>query len=336
MLAKQVLALHDWRLMKIRFSNKGLIFKISEFAPFAGYSFAQSPQLISIGENFRVYFSARRVTKNKYPESEILFVDFNSDFSEIISFSKEPVLESSLIGSYDEHGVFPINPVRLGNQRMLAYLSGWSRRVAVPVETAIGLAESFDDGVTFQRLGTGPILAASPQEPFLVGDPFVIKTKENSYKMYYIAGQQWKEFPTEKDPQRIYKIRSASSEDGVNWVPDGIDLIPDKLIDECQALPSVAAFQGQYLMSFCFREADGFRNDASRGYRLGFATSKDLVTWRRDDDIAVIDRHSSDWDEYMACYPNLTVQGSLLVLLYNGNNFGRGGFGLAVFDPNHE
>ena len=322
--------------MKIKFSNKGLIFKISEFAPFTGYSFAQSPQLIKIGENFRVYFSSRRITKNKYPESEILFVDFDSNFSKIINHSKKPVLETSLIGSYDEHGVFPINPVWLENQRLVAYLSGWSRRLAVPVETAIGLSESFDDGVTFQRVGVGPILAASPHEPFLVGDPFVIKTKENSYKMYYIAGQQWKEFPDEEDPQRIYKIRSASSNDGLNWTQDGIDLIPDKFIDECQALPSVAEFNGQYLMTFCFREADGFRSDPSRGYRLGFAVSRDLVTWKRDDDIAVIDRHSSGWDESMSCYPNLTVQGSMLVLLYNGNNFGRDGFGLAIFGPNHE
>ena len=325
-----------WKQMKISFTNKGLIFKISDFEPFAEYSFAQSPQLIRIGDYFRIYFSARKITPDKYPESEILFVDFNSDFSKIVNYSRNQVLESPGVGSYDEHGVFPINPVRIGNQRLVAYLSGWSRRFAVPVETAIGLAESFDEGETFQRVGTGPILAASPDEPFLVGDPFVLKAKEDLYKMYYIAGQDWKYFPNEKDPQRIYKIRSATSLDGVNWTQDGFNLISDNLIDECQALPSLVAFDGVYLMTFCYRYPDGFRNDPARGYRLGFAVSRDLITWERDDEIAEIGKHSSGWDDFMSCYPNLTLQDSNLILLYNGNNFGKEGFGLATFEIAHE
>lgn len=317
--------------MRIDFENHGLIFDISKFEPFFEYSHAQSPQLVRRGENFRVYFSSRKKTTNKFPESEILFVDFNSDFSQITGYSKEPVLTASAKGSYDEHGVFPINPVEIENNRLLAYLSGWSRRVAVPVETAIGLAESFDGGLTFERIGKGPILSASPSEPFLVGDPFVIRTTDSSYKMFYIAGKEWKYFPTERDPQRIYKIKSATSINGIDWTPEGKDLISDLLIDECQALPSVVKFKDIYIMVFCYREADGFRNNPERGYRLGFATSNDLTSWRRDGIKVILKHHVSGWDDSMACYPNISLHDSKLILLYNGNNFGFKGFGLASY-----
>ena len=326
--------MHVWLQMKIEFVNKGLIFNLSEFGPFAGYTHAQSPQLLKMDGFFRIYFSSRKITEKKYPESEILFVDFEYDFSEIVDYSRTSVLASSAIGSYDEHGVFPINPIIMENGKRLAYLSGWSRRVAVPVETAIGLAESLDGGLTFKRLGTGPVLAASPTEPFLVGDPFVIRESATILRMFYIAGKEWKKFPGESDPQRIYKIRSAFSNDGISWIPDRVDLINDELVDECQALPSVTRHNGGYLMAFCYRNASGFRNNPKRGYRLGFAYSKDLINWNRRNDIVTIGEHGSGWDKNMRCYPNLTSQENRLILLYNGNKFGVEGFGLAISGGN--
>ena len=87
--------------------------------------------------------------------------------SRMLGVSTETVLPLGGLGCFDEHGIFPINVFRDGD-RVLAYTTGWNRKVSVSADAAIGLAISHDDGLSFQRYGTGPVMAASLHEPFLV------------------------------------------------------------------------------------------------------------------------------------------------------------------------
>lgn len=86
---------------------------------------------------------------------------------------------------------------------------------------------------------------------------------------------------------------------------------------------------GRYHMIFCFRKAYDFRYNPENSYRLGYAYSDDLVNWIRDDSLVGIERSASGWDSEMMCYPNLFSCGGSIYLLYNGNEFGKNGFGLA-------
>ena len=47
-----------------------------------------------------------------------------------------------------------------------------------------------------------------------------------------------------------------------------------------------------------------------------------------------IDTTAGDWDSDMMCYPHLCSVNEKIYLLYNGNNFGKTGFGLAVLEEN--
>lgn len=314
--------------MKLR--NRGLIFDLSEFEPLRNYEFAQAPQLVQMKNRNRIYFSARKfLPGDKLPMTVPLFVDFDADFKEIIGYSENEIISPGELGSFDEHGIFPIHVFR-NNGEWLAYLSGWSRRISVPVETSIGLAKSWDDGVSFQRVGNGPVLSASINEPFLVGDPYVL-AREHSYFMFYIAGKRWLNNPTIPILERVYKIRMAISDDGINWSRQNSDIITNVIDEnECQALPSVTPHNGRYLMSFCFRNAFDFRTNPIHSYRIGFAFSENLYEWKRDDSLFEIDGHPSNWDIQMKCYPNINIYEGKVLLLYNGNNFGRKGFGIAI------
>jgi hypothetical protein len=197
------------------------------------------------------------------------------------------------------------------------------------VETAIGLAFSDDRGNTFRKHGAGPVLTASLHEPFLVGDPFVMRVGD-LWHMWYIHGVAWRTYTNDGVPERIYKIAHATSGDGVAWRPTGrAGLVPDVLLDEAQALPTVLALDGRYHMVFCFRHAYDFRTDPSRGYRLGYAWSEDLRSWHRDDDALGLTGGTGAWDADMQCYPHWCRVGDAVYLLYNGNAFGRDGFGAA-------
>jgi len=169
-------------------------------------------------------------------------------------------------------------------------------------------------------------------EPFLVADAFVLK-RRGKFHMWYIYGTQWKKFAEDPAPDRIYKIAYASSNDGISWHRDGRLIIADRLnADECQALPTVIEIDGRFHMYFCYREANGFRSDSRRAYRLGYAYSDDMTHWHRDDVRAGIDVSLDGWDSLMQCYPHVFRVEDRIYMLYNGNEFGRGGFGLAQLE----
>lgn len=295
--------------------------------------FAQSPQALVFDDFVRIYFSTRAIDKsNGKSLSHIAFVDMRKNLREVIRLSEKPVIPLGDLGCFDEHGIFPMNVIRY-NDFVYGYTCGWSRRVSVSVETAIGLAISHDDGLTFQRIGNGPVLAASKHEPCLVGDGFA-KIIHGVFHMWYIFGSGWKKFSTDAPPDRIYKISHASSSDGINWVKEEArQIIPDRLgADESQALPTVIKINSRYHMFFCYRQSFDFRNNRDRGYRIGHAWSEDLVNWTREDNNPFLDVTPDDWDSDMLCYPHVFECDGGIYLLYNGNEFGRYGFGLAVLE----
>ena len=294
--------------------------------------FAQAPQALVFEDFVRIYFSTRfREPDGKYL-SHIAFVDMKKNFRDIIAVSSHTVIELGKLGCFDEHGVFPMNVVRHGDL-IYGYTSGVNRRVSVPVDGAIGLAISRDDGFTFQRLGDGPVLAPSLHEPCIVVDPFV-KICGDTFHMWYVFGLGWKRLAPDAAPDRVYKIGHASSHDGVHWTKEeGRQILGNRLgDDECQALPSVIEIDGRHHLFFCYRQSSDFRTNRDRAYRIGHAWSDDLVDWVRDDDTLALDVSAGDWDADMLCYPHVFECDGRVYMLYNGNAFGRYGFGLAVLE----
>ena len=293
--------------------------------------FAQSPQALVFDDFVRIYFSTRALDANngKYL-SHVAFVDMRKNLRDIIRVSDQTVIPLGGLGCFDEHGIFPMNVVRYGDA-VFGYTCGWNRRVSVSVDTAIGLVVSHDDGLTFQRIGTGPVLAASLHEPFLVGDGFV-KVIGDTFHMWYIFGTAWKRYASDMPPDRTYKIAHAISKDGINWIKEEArQIISDRLGEgESQALPTVVRIGGYYHMFFCYRQSVDFRTNSSRGYRIGHAFSEDLNHWTRDDESLQLEGNPGEWDADMQCYPHAFECDGQVYLLYNGSEFGRFGFGLAA------
>ena len=295
--------------------------------------FSQSPQTLIFDDFIRIYFSTRSIdnANGKYL-SHIAFVDFSQDFQSILRISNKTVIPLGELGCFDEHGIFPMNILR-HEDAIYGYTCGWNRRVSVSVDTAIGLAISHDDGETFNRIGNGPVMAATLHEPCLVGDAFV-KVIDGTFHMWYIFGTGWKKYKIDSPPDRTYKIGHAISKDGINWEKEEAQqIITDNLgPDESQALPTVIEIDGRYHMFFCYRQSFDFRENNKRGYRIGHAYSDDLKNWKRNDENLTLHSSENEWDSDMQCYPHVFKSNGKIYLLYNGNNFGRHGFGIAVLE----
>lgn len=319
----------------MKWLRRGKIFDPTEHVlPNGCQQFAQSPQALVCDDMIRIYFSTRAVDpiNGKYL-SHIAFVEMKKNLRDVIRVSDHSVISLGSLGCFDEHGIFPMSVMRHGDA-VYGYTSGWSRRMSVSVETAIGLTISHNGGLTFQRIGDGPVLAASLHEPYLVCDGFV-KVIEGVFHMWYIFGTGWKKFSYDAAPDRTYKIGHATSKNGVEWVKDGRCIIPDRLgPDESQTLPTVIGIDGRQHMYFCYRESFDFRMTKGRGYRIGHAWSDNLIDWTRDDEHIqlVSEGVQNEWDSDMQCYPHVFECDGKIYLLYNGNEFGRYGFGLAELE----
>jgi len=289
--------------------------------------FAQAPATLVFDDFVRVYFSCRPPadSQGQYV-SYAAFVDLDrADPLRMIRVSERPVLELGNRGEFDEFGTYPMSVIRDGG-RVLAYYGGWTRCESVPFNVAIGLAVSCDNGESFTKFGPGPILAYSPDEPFVISGP-KIRRFGGTFYLWYICGRKWKLAGGRPEP--VYKIRMATSLDGIRWMRLRRDLIADRIEeDEAQASPDVFHANGKYHMFFCYRYSSDYRG-RDRGYRIGYASSANLVDWERDDARVGIDVSADGWDSEMVSYPHVFDVDGCTYMAYLGNQVGRHGFGLA-------
>jgi predicted GH43/DUF377 family glycosyl hydrolase len=292
--------------------------------------FAQAPSTLVYDDFVRVYFSCRpgADARGQYV-SYSGFVDLNrNNLFEIINVSENPIMELGGLGDFDEYGIYPTSVIRNGKD-VYAYYGGWTRCESVPFNVAIGLGISQDDGVTFKKYGKGPVLSYTLDEPFILSGPKIRKYNGLWY-LWYIAGRRW--VVVDGKPEPVYKIRMASSLEGINWTKINKDLIESRIeVDEAQASPDVIFCNGKYHMFFCYRYSSNYRGK-EKGYRIGYAFSDNMVDWTRDDSKAGIDISEEGWDSEMIAYPHVFELDSTIYLLYLGNQVGRYGFGLAQLE----
>ena len=289
--------------------------------------FAQAPASLVFDEFVRIYFSCRP-PPDQYGQyvSRSAYVDLDRfDLTKILRISAAPILALGGLGEFDEFGTYPVSVARRDGL-IWAYYAGWTRCESVPFNTGIGVAISTDDGRTFSKLGTGPVIPYTLDEPFILSGPKV-RYFNGIWYLWYIAGRKWKLVMGKPEP--VYKIRMARSFDGIHWTKENKDLIPSRIEeDEAQASPDVIYANGVYHMFFCYRYSSDYRNQAN-GYRIGYASSSDLTNWVRDDNKAGLDVSEDGWDSEMVSYPHVFELDRKIYMAYLGNQVGKEGFGLA-------
>jgi hypothetical protein len=231
--------------------------------------------------------------------------------------SQVPVLELGPLGSFSDNGVTSSCLVIVGGTKYHFY-TGWSLGVTVPFYLCAGLAISDDDGVTFRPLSRGPLLGRNDVDPFLTASPWVL-IEGGVWRMWYVSGLAW--VISNGKPMHKYHIRYAESRDGLSWERRGIVCIDFKNEREhAIARPCVVRDRDMYRMWYAYR---GDR------YRIGYAESSDGVVWTRLDEQAGIDVSPGEWDGDMVEYPVVVDANGRRLMLYNGDDYGRTGIGVA-------
>lgn len=282
--------------------------------------FAAVPFLQRAGDDHvRIYFSSRDPDDRSHVGWVV--IDMN-DPLRVVEVSPGPVLAPGPLGHFDEDGAMGCELVEVDGCLYMYYI-GWNAASRVPFRNAIGLAVSADGGATFERYSPGPIMDRSIHDPCFVASHCVLFDK-GLYKMWYLSCIAWD--LTNGAPRHRYHIKYAESRDGIDWVRDGTVAIDFAYPNEYAiSVPRVITEDGVYRMWYSYR--GGPKSDF---YRIGFAESSDGKTFTRLDDTVDLEPTPGDWDGDMVCYPFVFDWDGNRYLLYNGDGYGRTGFGIAI------
>lgn len=308
--------------------KKGLLFKPNERFNWMN-SHAQVPFTVQFENHIRIYFSTReKIDENKQFKSYSGYVDIdNNDLQNQVGIAKEPIMDLGGKGEFDEFGSMAGSVIKENNEYYL-YYCGWTRCISVPYNWAIGLAKS-KDGIKFTKVQKGPLLGPHMNEPYLQACPIVYKFN-NKWYMYYLSGIKWIDKDGKLESQ--YLLMLAESNNGIDWIRNGKPIIPTIVDDECQTSASIIKINDTYHMFFSYRHGVDFRGNSEKSYKIGYASSKDLINWERDDSKAGITTSNDGWDSQMVGYPHLFKYKDDVIMLYCGNDFGKDGFGYAVLE----
>jgi hypothetical protein len=287
---------------------------------------ASIPVADRLNENvLRIYFG----TRDGSGMSHIGYVDVEADNpSQVIAVSKEPVLPLGKLGTFDDCGIMPSWIVRNGERKFLYYI-GWNPQVSVSYRLSIGLAISDDGGQTFAKYSEGPVCDRSINEPFFNTAPCV-RLEGGTWRMWYISCTGWEVIDDKPEPR--YHVKYADSIDGIHWRKTGRVCIDYDAFTAAIGRPCVYKDNQTFRMFYSYRSAKEYRTNPMQSYRLGYAESEDGLTWTRKDTEVGLQRSESGWDSQMVEYCFTYEHKGRKYLLYNGNGFGKSGFGYAELE----
>lgn len=289
---------------------------------------AQCPTVLQLEDRWRIYYAKRDLQNRSQP----FYVDVEpGNPTEVITKESGPLLELGKPGTFDVSGIIPSSVIK-HKEKVFLYYVGWTLRRDVPYHNTAGLATSEDNGASFKKAFEGPILSTTEYEPYFNGTSCVIKADESMWLNYYMSCTEWVESDSKFEPR--YNLKVATSENGIQWSQHGLTAINFKSpeeggISKASIVKITPGIDAHYDMWYCYRSLKGYRTNWDRSYKIGYATSNDGFLWqRKDHQINVVS--GEGWDQQMQCYPSVIKHEDILYMFYNGNGFGKTGFGFAT------
>lgn len=83
-------------------------------------------------------------------------------------------------------------------------------------------------------------------------------------------------------------------------------------------------------MYFSYRDTVDYRTVKGKGYQIGNASSVNGIDWKRNYEIDGLNLSDKGWDNMMMEYCHVFHHNGIQYMIYNGNNFGKDGFGYAT------
>lgn len=268
------------------------------------------------GDVYRIFFSSR----DKDNRSSVGAVDMDIVQRRVIREHTAPMFEYGPVGSFFADGVSIGNCYETNGKTYMLFM-GWQNPPGGHWRGDIGrLCVAPDLSLSLDSMQ--PFMGIDSIDPISLSYPWVIKNQNGTYSMWYGSTQSWEAGNNEM----LHVINVASSSDGHHWRREGLGIPYHLGVAQAFSRPTVAYDKDGYHMWFSYRSGTG------ETYRIGYAISSDGKQWKLALNETGIDVSASGWDSEMIEYPFVFDHEGRRYMLYNGNGYGKTGFGLAVLE----
>jgi hypothetical protein len=279
-------------------------------------SHAANPLPIHLEDDvYRIFYSGR----DKENRSSVGAVDIDILQRKVVAEHYHPFFQHGPEGCYYADGVSIGNCYLENGVRYMLFM-GWQNPRNGHWRGDIGRLKVNRD-LTLELDGDAPYMGVDTTDPISLSYPWVFQNGEDDYLMWYGSTMTW----DAGNGEMIHVINHASSLDGHTWVRHGLAVPYKTGVAQAFSRPTVTKnTRGGFDMWFSYRSGSGDR------YRIGYARSADGKAWTLDLNNAGIAVAPHGWDSEMIEYPFVLEHKGLKYMLYNGNGYGKTGFGLAV------
>ena len=277
---------------------------------------ASNPLPVHLYNNiFRVFYSGRNIDN----KSSVGYVDVDIVSLKVINYPKEPVITFGNENSFYSHGISIGNVYEAKGKKHILFM-GWQVEDGQHWRGDVGkilLVESEKMTVTPEI----PFMTIDDEDKVSLSYPWVMY-HEGIYKMWYGSTISW----SSENGEMIHVIKYATSADGETWTRHGVAIPYELGVAQAFSKPCVIVDDSGYHMWYSYRSGTGEK------YRIGYAYSKDGISWERKHHEVGITVSENSWDNEMVCYPFVFNYNGKRYMIYNGNGYGKTGFGLAVLE----
>ncbi|MEP2717119.1 hypothetical protein [Pseudophaeobacter sp.] len=256
--------------------------------------------------------------------SRIGWVDVDAANPARVKASSEvPALDLGAAGMFDDNGVILGDVIETPERILRLYYVGFQLVEKAKFLAFTGVAESRDQGQSFERLQPTPIIDRCPEGPFIGALHSIAPLPEGGFRAWIARGQGWEDIEGRLFPR--YDCWTLTSADGVTFDNASAQQIITPGPDEYRiGRPRATALADG---TWELRATSDTRAKQYAHFRF---TSADGVQFTRTEDEELPRGEAGEWDNEMTCYPAaLTTTKGRRFLFYNGNDMGRSGVGYA-------
>ncbi|OAB63459.1 hypothetical protein AY599_17295 [Leptolyngbya valderiana BDU 20041] len=296
----------NWKKLDLLFTLDALHPKL--------HSHASNPLPIHLYDDVYRFFYSGRDRQNR---SSVSFVDIDILKRVVVYTHPVPIFLHGEPGEFYSHGV-SIGCYHSLDGNDYLFFMGWQYPNNQHWKGEIGCVQLINNQVP-KLESPKLVLSLDTEDPISLSYPCIL-FERGTYKMWYGSTITWET----DNGEMLHVIKYATSVDGRTWEKQGLAIPYELGVAQAFSKPTVIRNKEGYHMWFSYRGGLG------RKYRLGYSYSEDSIKWSKVVLNPGISISNSGWDSEMIEYPFVFNHKGKYFMVYNGNSYGKTGFGIAV------